>query len=66
MNMCYIGEPNIFSGVIMWGCDLDLNVHLVLELCDDLSSLGTKLMAEASQLGTSRMEAYKEGRICLS
>jgi hypothetical protein len=50
----------------MWGCDLDLNVHLVLELCDDLSSLGTKLMAEAAQLGTSRLKAYKEGIICLN
>jgi hypothetical protein len=50
----------------MWGCDLDLNVHLVLELCDDLSSLGTKLMAEATQLGASHLEACKEGSICLS
>jgi hypothetical protein len=50
----------------MWGCDLDLNVHLVLELCDDLSSLGTKLMAEATQLGTSCLEAHKEGSICLN
>jgi hypothetical protein len=49
----------------MWGCDLDQNAHHVLELCDDLSSLGCKLMAEATQLGTC-LEAYKEGKTCLN
>jgi hypothetical protein len=47
----------------MWGCDLDLNCHLVLELCDDLSSLGAKLLCEAGQLGSSQLEANKEGKI---
>jgi hypothetical protein len=49
----------------MWGCDLDLNFHLILELCDDLTSLGTKLLAEATQLGSSHVEANKEGNISL-
>jgi len=49
----------------MWGCDLDLNFHLVLELCDDLTSLGTKLLAEATHLGASHLEANKEGNISL-
>jgi hypothetical protein len=66
MNLCYIGEANIFSGVRMWGCELDLNIHHVLELCDDLSSLGSKLMAEATQLATSCLEACKEGSNCLN
>jgi hypothetical protein len=63
MNTCYLGEMNVFSGVAMWGCDLDLNFHLVLDLCDDLSSLGTKLLAEATQLGASHLEANEEGKI---
>jgi hypothetical protein len=50
----------------MWGCDLDLNCHLVLELCDDLSGLGAKLLGEASQLSASQLEANKEGKICLN
>lgn len=54
------GEVSMLCGVTMWGCDLDLNFHLVLELCDDLTSLGTKLLAEATQLGASHLEANKE------
>jgi hypothetical protein len=49
----------------MWGCDVDLNFHLVLDLCDDLTSLGTKLLAEAIHLGALHLEAYKEGNISL-
>jgi hypothetical protein len=50
----------------MWGCDLDLNFHLVLELCDDLTSLGNKLLAEATHLGASHLEADEEGNISLN
>lgn len=49
----------------MWGCDLDLSFHLVLELCDDMTSLGTKLLAEVTHLGASHLEANKEGNISL-
>jgi hypothetical protein len=50
----------------VWGCDLDLNCQLVLELCDDLSGLGAKLLREATQLGASEVEANKEGKVCLN
>ncbi|XP_067002124.2 spatacsin [Anabrus simplex] len=45
------------DSIYLWGCDLDANFHLVLEICDDPSTLGTKLLTAAADCGTSHVEA---------
>ncbi|XP_069672308.1 spatacsin [Periplaneta americana] len=47
------GEEKVICGVPLWGYDLDVNFHLFLELCDDPSKLGTKLLAEATHVGAT-------------
>ncbi|KAJ9593528.1 hypothetical protein L9F63_014921, partial [Diploptera punctata] len=46
------GETSESLGIMLWGCKMENNFHRVLELCEEPSKLGTKLLKEAIKLGT--------------
>ena len=58
-----VGEINEFAGTTLWGCELEANFHRVLELCDEPSKLGTKLLKEAIRIGAIDTDSNKEGTV---